>query len=121
MDAMMMAFLSVLAGRGYCRRMMGDQVVMERKAHGSTPACKVVIDPWPGGRSRLQVVCNCADVEASGVGGRTVLQRLAERLDKRAQQLLTGSAQHRPYVADELHRLSADCRAAMTLCDATVS
>ncbi len=113
MDPILMAFVTCLVARGYKPSKLGAQTVVSRAAHGSTPACKVVLEPWAGGGSRVTVLINCVDDDAFGRGG-SALVRLGERLSRRAHDLLHSRQVYRPHVADELHRIVADMQAALS-------
>lgn len=113
MDPILMAFVTCLVARGYTVSKRYDQTVVSRGAHGSTPACEVVIEPWAGGGSRVTVRINCVDDNAFGRGG-SALPRLGERLNRHAHNLLTSRSVHRPHVANELYHIVADMQAALS-------
>jgi hypothetical protein len=113
MDPILTAFVTCLVARGYTVGKLYDQTVVSRGAHGSTPACEVVIEPWAGGGSRVTVRINCVNDNAFGRGGSS-LPRLGDRLNRHAHNLLHSRLVYRPHVADELHRIVADMQAALS-------
>ena len=82
------------------------QTVLERAAHGSEPQVTVVVDHHGRGQYLVRVRATSLDVEAYGTALRC-LSRLANRLERRAAQLLQPGPLCRPHVANSAHVIAA--------------